>query len=129
MIVLDTHAWIWWTAGSESIPASTLNEIESADVIGIPAICCWELAMLVAKNRIGLEMDVQAWLEIALQHKRVRLLELTPEIAVLATRLPGKFHGDPADRIIVATSLIHKACLVTKDEKIREWGYAQTMWQ
>jgi PIN domain nuclease of toxin-antitoxin system len=49
--------------------------------------------MLVAKSRIGLSMDVQVWIDIALQSPKVRLLSLTPEIAVLATRLPGEFHG------------------------------------
>lgn len=128
MIVLDTHAWIGWVNESNAFPASALRAIESADAIGIPAICCWELAMLVEKARIGLSMDVEVWINLALQRPKVELLPLTAEIAVLSTRLPGHFHGDPADRLIVASSLSSNAQLLTKDEKITAWGYASVSW-
>lgn len=84
--------------------------------------------MLVAKNRIGLSMDVQIWMSLAFQHPKVKLLPLTPEIAVLSTRLPGEFHGDPADRLIVASSLLHQVPLISKDEKITRWGYLPVIW-
>ncbi|ELS00051.1 type II toxin-antitoxin system VapC family toxin [Gloeocapsa sp. PCC 73106] len=84
--------------------------------------------MLVAKNRIGLSMDVQIWMNLAFQHPLAQLLPLTPEVAVLSTRLPGDFHGDPADRLIVASSLVHKVSLVSKDEKIQKWGYLPVIW-
>lgn len=84
--------------------------------------------MLVAKGRLGLSVDVQVWIDRALQRPKVILLPLTPEIAVVSTRLPGDFHGDPADRLIVATSSVHKAALVSKDEKIQQWGYIQVIW-
>ncbi len=128
MIILDTHVWIWWITESENLSVQATEAINKADIIGIAAISCWELAMLVAKNRIGLSMDVQIWINIALQHPKTQLLALTPEIAVLSTRLPGNFHGDPADRLIVASSLVHKAQLISKDDKIKQWGYAQVIW-
>jgi PIN domain nuclease of toxin-antitoxin system len=84
--------------------------------------------MLVAKGRLGLSMDVQVWIDLALQRPKVILLPLTPEIAVLATRLPGNFHGDRADRLIVASCLLHQAALVSKDEKIQQWSYLQVFW-
>lgn len=128
MIILDTHTWIWWVNKSNQLSPNALVVIQQADQIGIPAICCWELAMLVSKQRIGLSMDVSIWLDLALQYPKVQLLELTPEIAVLSTRLPGKFHGDPADRLIVASSLQHKALLVSIDEKIQNWKHIQVIW-
>lgn len=128
MIILDTHAWIWWITESENLSVQATEAINKADIIGIAAISCWELAMLVAKNRIGLSMDVQIWINLALQHPKIQLLALTPEIAVLSTRLPGNFHGDPADRLIVASSLVHKAQLISKDDKIKQWGYLQVIW-
>lgn len=115
MIILDTHAWIWWVNESAKLTPKAKLAIEEADSIGISAISCWEVSMLVAKERIGFSMDVQVWIELALQRPRARLLPITPEIAVLSTRLPGSFHGDPSDRLIVATSLVHKAILITKD--------------
>ncbi|MCW9680019.1 type II toxin-antitoxin system VapC family toxin [Dolichospermum planctonicum UHCC 0167] len=128
MIILDTHAWIWWITESKNLSVQATEAINKADIIGIAAISCWELAMLVAKNRIGLSMDVQIWINLALQHPKIQLLALTPEIAVLSTRLPGNFHGDPADRLIVASSLVHKAQLISKDDKIKQWGYLQVIW-
>lgn len=122
MIILDTHAWIWWTNESTKLAARAKETIEQSDSIGISAISCWELAMLVAKGRLGLSMDVQVWIELALQRPKIILLPLTPEIAVLSTRLPGDFHGDPADRLIVASSLVHKAALVSKDEKPHKYS-------
>ena len=85
--------------------------------------------MLVSKQRIGLSMDVEIWIDLALQRPNVELLPLTPEIAVLSTRLPGNFHGDPADRIIVASSLSNNATLITKDEKITDWGFVPVFWK
>ena len=73
-------------------------------------------------------MDIGVWIDLALQHSKVKLLPLTPEIAVLSTRLPGDFHGDPADRLIVATSLAHNAALISKDKKIKNWGFISVYW-
>lgn len=128
MIVLDTHAWVWWTNESTKLTPHAKERIQESDSVGVSAISCWELAMLVAKGRLGLSVDVQVWLDLALQRPKIVLLPLTPEIAVLSTRLPGDFHGDPADRLIVASSLVHKAALISKDEKIQQWGYIQVIW-
>jgi PIN domain nuclease of toxin-antitoxin system len=128
MIVLDTHAWIWWANESGLLPERTRKQIDASDRIAVPAICCWELAMLVAKERIGLTMDVEVWIDLALQRPGVELLPLSPGISVLSTRLPGEFHGDPADRLIVASSLAANAPLVSRDEKIRSWAFIQTIW-
>lgn len=84
--------------------------------------------MLAAKKRIGLSMDVQVWIDLALQKNKVQIVPLSPEIAVLSSRLPEEFHGDPADRLIVATSLALKAPLVSKDCKISSCGFVRTIW-
>jgi len=128
MLILDTHAWIWWINDVQKLADRASETIQAADEIGIPAISYWELSMLVAKGRLALSMDVQVWINLALQYPQVSLLPLTPEIAVLSTRLPGAFHGDPADRLIVATSLVHQAALVSKDERIQQWGHLQVIW-
>lgn len=128
MIILDTHAWIWWLTESPKLSLKATEAIKNNTLIGIPAISCWELSMLVSKNRIKLSMDVQIWMSLAFQNPKVKLLPLTPEIAVLSTRLPGEFHGDPADRLIVASSLVHQVSLISKDEKIKRWGYLPVIW-
>ena len=128
VIILDTHVWIWWLNESTKLSQKAQDTIQSANLVGIPAICCWELAMLVEKKRVVLSMDVQVWMEIAFQNPKVKLLPLIPEIAVLSTRLPGNFHGDPADRLIAAASLFYQVPIVSKDEKIQLCKYLQTIW-
>ena len=84
--------------------------------------------MLVAKERIKLNIDIEQWIKQALKYPGIKLLDLTPEISVLSTRLPGDFHGDPADRIIVATCMTYQTPLISKDRKIRKWGNIQVIW-
>lgn len=84
--------------------------------------------MLVARGRLTFRHEIGEWINFALARPRVRLEPLEPDVAVLATRLPGEFHGDPADRMIVATSLKTGASLVTKDEQIHRWGQVDVLW-
>lgn len=129
MIVLDTHAWLFWVNDSiDELSPAALDAIRSKQTLGVSAISCWEMAMLVAKERIKLSIDIQFWVNEALNYPGVKLLELKPEIAVLSTRLPGIFHGDPADRIIAATCLYHKAGIITRDKKITKWGHVPVYW-
>jgi PIN domain nuclease of toxin-antitoxin system len=95
--------------------------------LGVSAISCWEIAKLVQLKRIVLPLPTVAWLDEALSYPNVRLLPLTPAIAADATALPGIFHKDPADQIIVATARIHSVSLLTADQKIRAYPHVQTL--
>lgn len=128
MIVLDTHAWIWYANKSNKLSKRAKEKIEHSNRIGVAAISCWEVAMLVSKERLAFKMDVEKWVKKALKLPKIELIELLPEISVFSTRLPGKFHGDPADRIIVATSLISNAELVSKDQRILDYTFVETIW-
>ena len=99
MIVLDTHAWIWWATGSARLPAMARHAIDGAEALGVCAISLWEVGMLVAKRRIEFDREPLVWLKQALALPRVDLLPLSPEVAVEAARLPSAFPGDPADQI------------------------------
>ena len=125
--VLDTHAWIWWASAPGKLGRRGRAAIEDADRIGIPAVCCFEVAAAAAKGRITLDRAPLEWLEQALALPRAELLALTPTIAVKATQL-GVFHGDPADRLIVATALVDGAPLVTKDRNIRAYTAVSSVW-
>ncbi len=128
LIVLDSHAWIWWQSNPEKLSRKAAKTIQQAEAIGIAAITCWEIAMLVSKQRLVLDREVGLWLSQALSVANTRLLPLEPDIAVLSSQLPGKFHGDPADRMIVATALHKGAPLITKDERIHAWGGCHAVW-
>jgi len=129
MLVLDTHAWIWWIGGPgcPSLSEKVRRAIDEADSLGICAISCVEVAWLVASGRVALDRDVLVWIKQSLAHPRVCLLEIAPEIAVRAANLDWT-HKDPADRLIVATAIHHKAAVATKDEKMHAFGGVQTIW-
>ena len=84
MIVLDTHAWIWWTASPARLSNRARARIDAAAELGVCAISVWELGILVARGRLVLDRDVLVWARQALAIPRVALLPLTPEIAVAA---------------------------------------------
>jgi PIN domain nuclease of toxin-antitoxin system len=128
MIVLDTHAWLWWVSDPSKLGRLARHEIDAAKKVGIPAICSLEVATLAARGRIGLNRQTLEWLQDAMAEPRVELLPLTPAVAVKAADLPAGFPGDSADRLIVATAILESATLVTKDDRIRGFAGVRTVW-
>lgn len=128
MIVLDTHAWIWWLTGAQRLGRAAARAIQRAKSIGIPAICLWEIAAKSAQKKLRFDQSCSSWLERALlEDPRIQLLPLTPAIAVASAEF-GWEHKDPADRLIVATALIHGAALVTADQRIHDCGVVRCLW-
>jgi len=114
--LLDTHAWFWLALGDTRIPKDTISRLEAAASEGQLFLCqisVWEIAQKESKGKIQLNRPLGVWLEE--NTAGVGLLDLPLEIAVEANRLPGTFHKDPADRIIVATARRHGLTLVTGD--------------
>nr|VFJ96338.1 MAG: PIN domain nuclease, a component of toxin-antitoxin system (PIN domain) [Candidatus Kentron sp. LFY] len=127
MILLDTHIWVWWVHGGARLSRTQAASITKTDEIGISIISCWEVAKLVEYGRLDLDNEVGEWLSQALSYPGVTLLPLTPDIVVESTRLPGEFHRDPADQMIVATARLHQFPLVTSDEKLIRYAHVQTL--
>ena len=125
MILLDTHIWVWWVNGDPRLSAPVRTLIQTYETIGlaISVISCWEVAKLVEGNRLVLTTGVSDWIEQALAYPGVRLLDLTPEIAVASTQLPPPFHRDPADQIIVATARTYSIPIVTSDARIIQYQH------
>lgn len=128
MILVDTHIWVWWIHGDQNLTSDHVALISDNEEegIGIGTITCWEVAKLVEYGRLELPVPVETWLAEALGYPGMNLLPLSPEIAVESTQLPGDFHRDPADQIIVATARIHDIKLVTVDSKILGYPYVDT---
>lgn len=127
MILLDTHVWVWWVHG-DPIPFELRQAIESREDEGfaVSAISCWEVAKLVEHGKLNLPTYIDNWFDQALGQSGVRLIPVTPRIAVESTALPD-FHRDPADQIIVATARIHDLPLATCDKKICRYPYVQLL--
>ena len=121
MILLDTNVFVWLVSGERPLgPRSNaaIRQANDGTALRISAISPWEISMLVEKGRISLGMDTMGWVETALMHAAISLEPVNPVIAVDAGQLPGKIHGDPADRIIIATARFLNCPLLTTDRKI-----------
>ena len=98
VIILDTHALIWVETEQDRIPPLILEMIKREPEVGIPSISLWEIAMLVQKGRIELDIPIYDWFERVFDKPRFRLLPLSPTVAIQSGTLD--MHGDPADRLI-----------------------------
>ena len=129
MIILDTHIWVWWNHNDSKLTETHHEAInkERPNGLGISSISLIEITRLVTQNRLILPCPLQEWFNIALAQEGVILLSITPQIAIDSYSLPGNFHKDPADRIIVSTARIYDVQLVTVDEKILAYSYVKTI--
>lgn len=124
-ILLDTHVLIWLMEGNPILSSTfqrTLNQIQIDEGIFISPITIWEIGMLVEKKRIIIDMDCLDWINRVLDTPGINLIPISPRIAIQSTRLPGNIHGDPADRILIATAHEENAVLVTYDQKLLDYG-------
>jgi PIN domain nuclease of toxin-antitoxin system len=128
LIVVDTHAWVWWASRPSDLSKAAAAAIESATWIGVSAMSCWELAMLVERGRIELDRQLDLWVAQALARDRVEVVSVDPEIAISAALLPEPFPSDPADRLIYASAQTNGATLVTKDHRLRAFDPQRTLW-
>ncbi len=128
LVVLDTHAWVWWHAKPDKIGKKAARAISRAPRVGIAAISIWEIAMKVRAGNLRFDRPCGAWIDESLSgDPRVEVMHLLPRIGVMAAEL-GWSHADPADRMIVATALVHDAPLVTADQRIRSSGLVRCVW-
>jgi len=128
MVVTDTHAWLWWNAEDANLSVAARAALDDADEVLVPAIVCWEIALLANLERIRLALPVREWLERGLARPTVRLLPLSPEIAVLSNSFGDTLHRDPADRIIAASALNVGVALVTRDDRLHSFPPLRCIW-
>ena len=115
MILLDTHVWVRWLDPQQKPLAPNLVDvIETADQVAVSAITCWEVAWLTRRGRLQLKLDLQDWLDNALQGSDVTCIPIDRKIAMIAASLP-EHHRDPADRLIIATTIQLNAHLLSLD--------------
>jgi PIN domain nuclease of toxin-antitoxin system len=129
VIVLDTHAWVWWMTAPEHLSDKARETIVEAPSIGVCTLSAWEVAMLDTRGRLSLDRDVGLWVRQALAEPRVESLAPTAEIAVAAGQLDARsFPGDPVDRLIYSTACAINAKLLTRDTAIRAFDPERTVW-
>lgn len=127
-VVLDTHAFYWWNAEPDRLSDRAAATVEEADELAVAAISWYELAWLIKRERIRIEVPARSWLhELA---RDVRTVEITPAIADTAASLPRSFPGDHADRLIYATAVERGWRLITSDRRLRDHKHPRpvTVW-
>jgi len=129
--LLDTHTWIWWNMRPQNLSGKVTKLIENEDgydELLLSAISLWEFSKLLEEGRLGISYSPEEWINAALEMPKLRFVHLTPMIAYRSTVLPRAFHDDPADQIIVATAREENATIFTKDKRILNYQYVQSVW-
>jgi PIN domain nuclease of toxin-antitoxin system len=130
--MLDTHTLLWWANGDRARLSPSATEAIAVEHRGgamlVSTITAWEIAYLVNRGKIALASDIAAWLVVVEAIPAVAFVPVDNEVAVKSVELPGLFHKDPADRIIVATARKYAVPIVTADEKIRGYPHVATIW-
>lgn len=125
-LILDTQVWLWTMAGSrDRLTANAIDEIVACADQGrlfISAISIWEVAMLEARGRIRMARRIDEWVNEALSAPGTHLLPFSPAIAIESSRLPGPVHGDPADRMLIASARFTGGRLATRDQQIIDYA-------
>ena len=122
MILLDTHALVWLSEGNVKLGERSLslsNKALKSEELFVSSVSFWEVAMLVEKGRLKMSLSVELWRKDLLDNG-LQEISLNGKIAIQSAILPN-FHGDPADRMIVATAINTSLTLCTADEKILDW--------
>lgn len=122
-IILDTHIWVWWLLPGSPLPDReriALDLIAADKSLFLPAICLWEAQMLHRKKRIELPIPFSTWLRRATAPDMLNVLPLSADTVIAIDDIPASFHGDPVDRMIVATARVHNLLLATHDGAIKK---------
>ncbi|MFH1933326.1 MAG: type II toxin-antitoxin system VapC family toxin [Pseudomonadota bacterium] len=131
MIVLDTHAWVWFVSNPDLLSKPARKAVDAAmeqKEIFISCISAWEVALLVAKKRLRLTLEIPDWIAKSERLPFFHFLPVDNSIAVKSVNLPQPLHSDPADRIIIATAITIAAPVITKDEKLLNYPHVKTIW-
>jgi PIN domain nuclease of toxin-antitoxin system len=132
MLVIDTHILLWWVNDDKQLSAKARaaiqDEMGNQGSILVSSISAWEIAMLVNRNRLTLTMDLDKWLQVVSEIDCLRFVPIDNKVALESTRLPGSFHKDPADRMIVALARNVSAPLVNADDKILAYSHVKTIY-
>lgn len=122
IVLLDTHVWVWWLMAQSPLRRAERAALDAAAErrqLRLSAISLWEAQMLHAKRRLELPLAFADWLARATDGAMIAILPLDVAVVTALDAIPPSFHGDPADRLIVATARAHSVALATHDARIR----------
>jgi len=129
--LLDTQAWLRAMEDPRKLPEAVQRELfEQGNLpFGLSAISPWEVSKKESIGKLKLTIPVRQWLVSAVREPFIKLMNLSVEVAHECNHLPGEFHRDPADQIIVATARLHSLTLITADRRILAYPHVRTLWR
>ena len=127
--LLDTNIWIWMVENPDQISPKLHPVIHDSDnyPFRLSAISAWEVAKKISIGKLSLSVPVRDWLTKATRKPFIDIMPLDVDIALESTQLPGIFHKDPADQIIVASARLYNLTLITSDQRIRDYPHVKTL--
>ena len=127
--LFDTNAWVRQVVQPELLNRRTRELLATSGVtpLAVSAISVWGIALKARKGKLHLGLPVDEWFKSVLRPGIIDVLAIDADIAREANRLPGLMHEDPADRIIVATALVHNLTLVTSDRHLLAYPHTRTL--
>jgi PIN domain nuclease of toxin-antitoxin system len=125
--LLDTCAWLDLKLAPQRVNEKTVEIARAQSILHLASISLMEVTRKSAAGLLVLNEPIARWMEAATSPKAIRLLEITNAIAIDAYSLPGNFHKDPADRLIVATARLHQLTIITCDRKILAYPHVRTL--
>jgi PIN domain nuclease of toxin-antitoxin system len=131
MIIIDTHVWLWLLHDPSQLSNAARAQIEIEEAqngILVSAISVWEIAVKSSLGKLALPLPIEDWYALAKSHSGIVIEALNPEDAIASTQLPGDFHKDPADRIIVAMARRYDVPLITCDNNILRYPHVKAIW-
>ena len=126
MILLDTHVFIWFVNGDDKLSEKHLKILKEEESKHISVISCWEISLLLEKERIKLKYPFDDWIQKALSAYNVNLINLDLDV-ILIYHKPVDFHSDPADKLITATLICKNIPLLTFGKKLIEFKGLKTL--
>ena len=130
LLLLDTHVWIWLNIGDTRRlgrkAIARMTRAAGRGALRLSIISVWEVGLLHARGQIRFSTSLDEWVRAAIATPGLSLTDLTPEIGLDASRLPGDLHPDPVDRLLTSTARHASATLVTRDQRLL--GYAADGW-
>ena len=131
VIVLDTHVWLWWLHDPARLSPTADKLIQQEQASGaliLSVISVWEVAVKMQLGKLVIPMDIHSWYDLARSYPATVIEPLSPVDAIASTLLPGNFHKDPADRIIISLARRLAVPLLTCDRKILDYEHVITVW-
>lgn len=131
MILLDTHAFVWWHEADLRLSAHARHVIEQEQQTGqvsVSSLTCWEIALLIERGKLILSEEVSTWIATIEAQRHVQFIPVDNLIAITSVQLPAGLTRDPADHIIVATAMLLNIPVVTADRTIRAYPHVQSIW-